>query len=82
MRNPQIKRSDGYARLAKDWQLSGFMRSISDNTACAVRRLFTCTDRACDAAPENAFFRTDFFERDAMGSISGHPISWEAEAVL
>ena len=40
------------------------------------------TDRACDAAPENAFFRTDFFERDAMGSISGHPISWEAEAVL
>ena len=42
------------------------MCSISDNTACAVRRLFICTDRACDAVTESAFFRKDFFEGDFL----------------
>ncbi|MEY8335315.1 hypothetical protein AALB53_19775 [Lachnospiraceae bacterium 47-T17] len=37
---------------------------------------------ACDAAPEDAFFKTDIHKGAVMGILPAHPVPWKAEAVL
>ena len=81
MRNPQIK-SDGHARLETISRSYKFLRGLLHYPACAVCGIFLRADRACDAAPEDIFFGTDFFKGNAVGIVHGHPVSWKTENVL
>lgn len=65
-----------------DWQPAGFLRGILHYPACTVCGIFLCADRACDAAPEDAFFKTDIHKGAAMVILPAHPVPWKAEAVL
>ena len=80
--NPRIKRSDDHARLETISQPHKFLHGLLHYPACAVYGIFLRADRACDAAPEDAFSGTDFFKGNAVGIVPGHPVSWKTEDVL
>ena len=82
MRNPRIKRSDGHARLETISQPYKFLHGLLHYPACAVCGIFIRADRACDAAPEDVFFKTDIYKGAVMVILPAHPIPWKAEAVL
>ena len=75
-------RSDDHARLETISQPHKFLHGLLHYPACAVYGIFLRADRACDAAPEDAFSGTDFFKGNAVGIVPGHPVSWKTEDVL
>ena len=82
MRNPQIKRSDGHARLETISRPYRFLHGLLHYPDYAVCGIFLRADWACDAASEDFFFGTDFFKRNVVGIIPGYPVSWKIEDVL
>ncbi len=79
MRNPQIKRSDGYARLETISQAYKLLHGLLHYPARAVCGIFFCADRACDAAPEDNFFGTDFIKSNVVDIFPCHPVSCKIE---
>jgi hypothetical protein len=43
---------------------------------------FLFAARTGDAAPEDAFFKTDIHKGAVMVILPAHPVSWKVEAVL
>ena len=82
MRNPQIKRSDDHAQLETISRPFKFLHGLLYYPACAVCSIFIRIDRACDAAPEDIFFGTDYFKGNAVGIVPGYSVSWKIENVL